>query len=60
MALSFIYGAHNNMQMVQMPQGVSVGTMGINAACNAGIFACQILSTKYSYLKKIYNCTRKN
>lgn len=37
--------------MVQMPQGVAVGTMGINAAYNAGIFACQILSAKYSYLK---------
>jgi 5-(carboxyamino)imidazole ribonucleotide mutase len=49
---SSLDGMDSLFSMVQMPQGVSVGTMGINAAYNAGIFACQILGTKYSYLKE--------
>jgi 5-(carboxyamino)imidazole ribonucleotide mutase len=48
---SSLNGMDSLLSMVQMPQGVAVGTMGINAAYNAGIFACQILSAKYSYLK---------
>jgi 5-(carboxyamino)imidazole ribonucleotide mutase len=48
---SSLDGMDSLLSMVQMPQGVAVGIMGINAAYNAGIFACQILSTKYSYLK---------
>ncbi len=48
---STLDGMDSLLSMVQMPQGVAVGTMGINAAYNAGIFACQILSAKYSYLK---------
>ena len=31
---------------------VPVATMGVNSSYNAGIFACQILSLKYSYLKE--------
>jgi 5-(carboxyamino)imidazole ribonucleotide mutase len=48
---SSLDGMDSLFSMVQMPQGVAVGTMGINAAYNAGIFACQVLSAKYSYLK---------
>jgi len=33
-----------------MPKGVAVGTVGINAAFNAGVFACQILSAKHPSL----------
>lgn len=49
---SSLDGMDSLLSVVQMPQGVAVGTMGINAAYNAGIFACQILSAKYSYLKE--------
>jgi hypothetical protein len=35
-----------------MPPGGPVGTMGIDSSHNAGIFACQILSLKYPYLRK--------
>src|SRR5918993_1542813 len=40
------------LSIIQMPPGVPVGTMGINSSYNAGIFACQILSPKYPYLKE--------
>lgn len=49
---SSLDGMDSLLSVVQMPQGVAVGTMGINAAYNAGIFACQILSAKYSFLKE--------
>ena len=45
-------GMDSLLSMVQMPHGVPVGTMGINSAYNSGIFACQILSLKYPYLKE--------
>jgi 5-(carboxyamino)imidazole ribonucleotide mutase len=38
------------LSMIQMPQGVAVGTVGINAAFKAGVFACQILSAKHPSL----------
>lgn len=49
---SSLDGLDSLLSMVQMPHGVPVGTMGINSAYNAGIFACQILSLKYPYLKQ--------
>jgi 5-(carboxyamino)imidazole ribonucleotide mutase len=45
-------GMDSLLSMIQMPHGVPVGTMGINSAYNAGIFACQILALKYPYLKE--------
>jgi 5-(carboxyamino)imidazole ribonucleotide mutase len=45
-------GMDSFLSMVQMPRGVPVGTMGINAAYNAGIFACQILALKYPDLQE--------
>lgn len=45
-------GMDSLFSIIQMPPGVPVGTMGINSSCNAGIFACQILSLKYPYLRK--------
>lgn len=45
-------GVDSLYSIVQMPRGVPVGTMGIDSAYNAGIFACQILSIKYPLLKQ--------
>jgi 5-(carboxyamino)imidazole ribonucleotide mutase len=45
-------GIDSLYSIVQMPRGVPVGAMGIESAYNAGIFACQILSLKYSHLKQ--------
>jgi 5-(carboxyamino)imidazole ribonucleotide mutase len=45
-------GLDSLYSIVQMPRGVPVGTMGIDSAYNAGIFACQILSLKYPHLKE--------
>lgn len=35
------------LSIVQMPKGVPVATVGINASRNAAILACQILGIKY-------------
>ncbi len=40
------------LSIVQMPKGVPVATVGINAARNACILACQILSIKYDDLRE--------
>jgi 5-(carboxyamino)imidazole ribonucleotide mutase len=40
-------GLDSLLSIVQMPPGVPVATVAINGARNAGIFACQILGTKY-------------
>ena len=45
-------GMDSLLSIVQMPRGVPVGTMAINSGYNAGIFACQILSLKYPYLRE--------
>jgi phosphoribosylaminoimidazole carboxylase PurE protein len=45
-------GIDSLYSIIQMPRGVPVGAMGIDSAYNAGIFACQILSLKYRYLKQ--------
>jgi 5-(carboxyamino)imidazole ribonucleotide mutase len=49
---NFQDGIDSLLSIIQMPSGVPVGTMGINSSYNAGIFACQILSLKYPYLKE--------
>jgi phosphoribosylaminoimidazole carboxylase PurE protein len=46
-------GIDSLYSILQMPRGVPVGTMGIDSAHNAGIFACQILSLKYPLLRQI-------
>lgn len=38
--------------IVQMPPGIPVATMAINGAKNAGIFAAQVLSTKYPEIRE--------
>lgn len=45
-------GMDSLLSIVQMPRGVPVGTMAINSAYNAGVFACQILSLKYPSLRE--------
>jgi 5-(carboxyamino)imidazole ribonucleotide mutase len=57
---NFQYGIDSLLSMIQMPQGVPVGTMGINSSYNAGIFACQVLSLKYPYLKKKLRVYKRN
>jgi 5-(carboxyamino)imidazole ribonucleotide mutase len=39
------------LSIVQMPPGIPVASMAVDGALNAGIFAVQILSVKYDYLK---------
>ncbi|HWI55138.1 MAG TPA: 5-(carboxyamino)imidazole ribonucleotide mutase [Desulfobacteria bacterium] len=38
--------------IVQMPPGIPVATMAIDGAKNAGIFAAQVLSTKYPEVRE--------
>lgn len=38
--------------IVQMPPGIPVATMAVNGAKNAGIFAAQIISTKYPEIRE--------
>src|SRR6185503_8467571 len=45
-------GMDSLMSIVQMPPGVPVATVGINAGKNAGILAVQILSTGDAKLQK--------
>jgi 5-(carboxyamino)imidazole ribonucleotide mutase len=45
-------GMDSLLSIVQMPPGVPVATVGINAAKNAGILAVQILSTGDARLQK--------
>lgn len=45
-------GMDSLLSIVQMPYGVPVATMAINSSYNAAIFACEILSLKYPYLKE--------
>ena len=40
------------LSMVQMPKGVPVATVGIDASRNACILACEILSIKYQGIRK--------
>jgi len=39
------------LSIVQMPKGIPVATVGINASKNAAILACQILSIKYDEIR---------
>jgi 5-(carboxyamino)imidazole ribonucleotide mutase len=45
-------GMDSLLSIVQMPPGVPVATMGVNAAKNAGILAVQILATASPQLQK--------
>lgn len=45
-------GADALYSTVQMPSGVPVATVGLNAAANAGLLAVQILAGSSSYLRE--------
>ena len=47
-------GMDSLLSIVQMPPGVPVATVGINAARNAGLLAVQILATSDSRLQSAY------
>jgi 5-(carboxyamino)imidazole ribonucleotide mutase len=40
------------LSVVQMPKGVPVATVAINASRNAAILACEILSIKYDWIRE--------
>jgi len=40
------------LSIVQMPKGIPVATVGIDASRNAAILACRILSIKYDEVRK--------
>ena len=47
-------GMDSLLSIVQMPPGVPVATVGVNAAKNAGLLAVQILSTADTHLQKAF------
>jgi len=49
---SFLDGMDSLLSIVQMPEGIPVGTVGISSAVNAALYAIAILSLKYPALKK--------
>src|SRR5882724_7471361 len=53
-------GMDSLLSIVQMPPGVPVATVGINAGKNAGILAVQILSTADTRLQKALVSSRKS
>ena len=49
---STLDGLDSLLSIVQMPPGIPVATVGINAGANAGLLAVQMLSVKYEELQK--------
>lgn len=49
---SFMDGLDSLLSMVQMPSGIPVATVGVNASDNAGILAVQILALSDGELSK--------
>lgn len=56
---STLDGMDSLLSIVQMPSGIPVATVGIDAAENAGLLAVEILSLKYEYLKEAMKSYRK-
>jgi len=52
MAGGALNGVDAVLSILQMPKGVPVATVGINAARNAGILAAEILSIKYEAVRQ--------
>lgn len=46
-----IEGLDSILSILQMPSGIPVATMALNGSKNAGIFAAQILSVKYTEIR---------
>ncbi len=55
-----LMGLDSLLSIVQMPSGVPVATVGIDAAKNAAILACQILSIKYEDIRERLRKFREN
>lgn len=49
---STLDGMDSLLSIVQMPPGIPVATVGINAGANAGLLAVQMLSVKYEGLQE--------
>lgn len=49
---NFQDGLDSLLSIVQMPSGIPVATVGVNAAKNAAILAARILSIKYEWIAK--------
>lgn len=56
---SFLDGMDSLLSIVQMPEGIPVGCMGVSNAANAALYAAQILSLKYPLLRKKIIAHRK-
>ncbi|MDE6585924.1 MAG: 5-(carboxyamino)imidazole ribonucleotide mutase [Clostridia bacterium] len=53
-------GLDSLLSIVQMPAGIPVATVGVNAGENAGLLALQILGVKYPEInKKLYDYKKK-
>jgi len=52
-------GLDSLLSIVQMPKGVPVATVGIDAAENAALLSCHILMLKFPYLKELIISYRK-
>ena len=57
---SSLSGVDALLSIVQMPPGIPVGTVGINASLNAAIFAAQILATSDKALEKKIEVYKEN
>ncbi len=57
---SFMDGLDSLLSIVQMPSGVPVATVGVNAAENAAILAVQIMSLKYTKLEEKLDDMKKS
>lgn len=49
---SFLDGMDSLLSIVQMPEGIPVGCVGISSSGNAALYAAEILALKYPALKK--------
>ena len=56
---SFLDGMDSLLSIVQMPEGIPVGCMGVSNAANAALYALEILSLKDPQLKKQIIAYRK-
>ncbi len=56
---STLDGMDSLLSIVQMPPGIPVATVGINAGLNAGLLAIQMLSVKYEPLQQAMNQYRE-
>ena len=57
---SFMGGLDSLLSIVQMPAGIPVATVGVNAPENAALLAVQMLSLKYPELKTKLNDYKQN